>query len=221
VRRQVVPLLRGLAEQLELPLRERNRLLLAAGFAPEFDEQPLERGELEPVREELTRFLRAHEPSPAIILDRRLDLVEANAGFARLTASVAPDLLAPPANALRVCLHPQGLAPEIVNLAQWSAHSLQRLRWQAERTGAGELDQLYQELAGYPGVATERPSQRCPSGVVTLRLRRGSGELAFFTTTTRIDHAVDVALSELTIETLHPADPPTAQAITAPDSQHS
>jgi transcriptional regulator with XRE-family HTH domain len=215
-------MLRGLAEQLELPLRERNRLLVAAGFAPEFDERPLERGEPDPVRAALARFLRAHDPCPAIILDRHLNLVEANAGFAQLTARVAPDLLAPPANALRICLHPHGLAPEIVDLKDWSAHSLRRLRRQAERTGASDLDELYQELAGYPGVATEPPSsERCPLGVVTLRLHRQNGEVTFFTTTTRVDDAVDVAFSELTIEAFHPANAPTAQALAAAGGQRS
>jgi transcriptional regulator with XRE-family HTH domain len=214
-------MLRRLAEQLELPLRERNRLLLAAGFAPEYDERPLERGEPDPVRVALAGFLRAHEPCPAMILDRHFNLVDANAGFARLTTTVARDLLEPPANPLRVCLHPRGLAPEIVNLSQWSAHALQRVRRHADRSGAAELDELYEELAGYPGVATEPPSsERCPLGIVTLRLRRGSGdELAFFTTTTQINCAVDVALSELTIEAFHPADPPTARAIIASGEQ--
>ncbi len=214
-------MLRRLAEQLELPLRERNRLLLAAGFAPEYDERPVEHGEPDRVRVALAGLLRAHEPYPAIILDRHFNLVVANAGFARLTATVARDLLAPPANLLRVCLHPHGLAPGIVNLSQWSAHALRRVRRQADRSGAGELDELYEELAGYPGVAAEPPSsERCPLGIVTLRLRGGdSNELAFFTTTTQIDDAVDVALSELTIEAFHPADGATARAMSASGEQ--
>jgi transcriptional regulator with XRE-family HTH domain len=215
-------MVRGLAEQLELPLRERNRLLLAAGFAPDYDERPLERGEPDPVREALARFLRAHEPYPAIILDRQYNLVDANAGFAQLRARVAHHLLAPPANALRICLHPHGLAPEIVNLTEWSAHLLRRLRRQADRTGASELDELYEELAGYPGVATEAPSgEGRPLGVTTLRLRYADAELAFFTTTTQIDDAIDVALSELAIEAFHAADAPTAQAISAWGEQGS
>src|SRR5262249_9031829 len=215
-------MLRGLAEQLELPLRERNRLLLAAGFAPEYDERSLELAEPHPVREALTRLLRAHEPYPAIILDRKLNLVDANAGFAKITATVARDLLAPPANALRICLHPLGLAPQIVNLTQWSAHSLRRLRRQAQRTGDSGLRELYEELAAYPGVSTEPAhNERCPLGVVRLRLRGDDDELAFFLTSTRIDDAAHVALSELTIEAFHPADAATAQAVAAAGAQGS
>jgi transcriptional regulator with XRE-family HTH domain len=216
-------MLRGLAEQLELPLRERNRLLLAAGFAPDYDERPTAPGDdRDPVRVALTRLLQTHDPCPAIILDRQYNLVDANAGFAQLRARVAQHLLAPPANALRICLHPHGLAPEIVNLSQWSAHLLRRLRRQADRIGASELDELYEELADYPGVATEAPSgEGRPLGVTTLRLRYADAELAFFTTTTQIDDAVDVALSELTIEAFHAADAPTAQAIGAWGEQGS
>jgi transcriptional regulator with XRE-family HTH domain len=206
-------MVRGLAEQLELPLRERNRLLLAAGFAPDYDERPLERDRPHAVRAELARFLRAHEPYPAIMLDRHFNLVDENSGFRQLTAGVARDLLGPPANALRICLHPRGLAPEIVNLSQWSAYSLRRLRRRARRTRDGELDELYEELAGYPGVSTEPPSsERHLQGVAMLHLRGDDDELAFFSTTTHVGDAVDVALSELTIEALHPADAATAAA---------
>ena len=130
-----------LAEHLEIPLRERNRLLLAAGYAPQYVERSLEAPEMAPINQALDRFLRAHEPYPAVILDRHYNLVSANDAVAVLTEDVAPDLVAPPANALRATLHPLGMAPRILNLPEWSAHLLHRLRRQAAITGDPELEQ--------------------------------------------------------------------------------
>src|SRR5262249_20927018 len=132
-----------LADRLDVPLRERNRLLLAAGYAPVFGEHVLESEEMVPIREALDRLLAAHEPSPAVVVDRHWNLVQANRPVDLLVEGVAPWLLEPPANALRATLHPEGMAPRIVNLAEWSSHLLHRLRRQTAVTGDQELDRLY------------------------------------------------------------------------------
>ena len=149
-----------LAEHLEIPLRERNSLLLAAGFAPLYAERSLEEPEMAPVQQALDRFLRAHEPYPAVILDRHYNLISANDAASVLTEGVEPELLEPPANALRVTLHPRGMAPRILNMTEWSAHLLHRLRRQASITGDPELEELYAELSGYPGISVEAPPER-------------------------------------------------------------
>src|SRR6201996_8956313 len=146
-----------LADHLDIPLRERNRLLLAAGYAPLYAERSLEEPEMAPVHQALDRFLRAHEPYPAIVIDRHHNLVSANDALGVIIDGVAPELLEPPANALRVALHPQGMAPRVLNMAQWSAHLLHRLRREAALTADPELERLHAELAAYPGVSLEAP----------------------------------------------------------------
>jgi transcriptional regulator with XRE-family HTH domain len=204
-----------LAEHLEVPLRERNAMLLAAGYAPVYGERPLQTSDMEPVRRALDRFLRAHEPYPALVLDRHYDLVSSNDAALALVAGVAPELLQAPANALRLTLHPQGLAPRVLNLAEWSAHLMHRLRRQAAITGDGELDELHAELAGYPGVATEAPRDDGAGTeiVLPLRLRDDGGQLAFFSTISTFGTAVDVTLAELSIEAFYPADARTAMRL--------
>ena len=171
-----------LAEHLEVPLRDRNGLLLAAGYAPVYGERELGTPEMEPVRRALDRFLRAHEPFPAVVVDRHYDLVSSNDAVALLTEGVAPWLMEPPANALRITLHPQGMAPRIVNLEQWSAHLLHRLRRQATVTGDPELERLHEELAAYPGVSTEVAPDDGADIVLPMILREGGEELSFFST---------------------------------------
>jgi len=206
-----------LAEHLEVPLRERNALLLAAGYAPVYGERRLETAEMEPVRGALDRFLRAHEPYPAIVIDRHHMLLASNDATQALLDGVAPELLEPPANALRVSLHPEGMAPRIANLAEWSAHLLTRLRREAALTADPELERLHDELAGYPGVAAEPPPDALPGDevVLPLRLRGAGGELAFFSTISTFGTAVDVTLAELSIEAFYPADARTANALLA------
>jgi transcriptional regulator with XRE-family HTH domain len=206
-----------LAEHLEVPLRERNALLLAAGYAPVYGERPLENSDMEPVRRALDRFLRAHEPYPAIVIDRHHTLLASNDATQALLDGVAPELLAPPANALRVSLHPEGMAPRIANLAQWSAHLLTRLRREAALSGDAELERLHEELAAYPGVATEPPHDAVAGDevVLPLRLRDGSGELSFFSTISTFGTAVDITLAELSIEAFYPADAHTANLLLA------
>ena len=143
-----------LADHLDVPLRERNALLLAAGYAPTYHETPLDAPEMQPVRDALDKILSGHDPFPAVVVDRRWNLVSANKpALMLLTDGVAPALLEPPANALRVSLHPDGLAPRIVNFAAWSDHLLTRLDRQVAASADDELRALADELRTYPGVA--------------------------------------------------------------------
>src|SRR5690606_11982515 len=142
-----------LAEQLEIPLRERNRLLSAAGFAPLYSQHDLADQALAPAREAIEQLLRAHEPYPALAIDRHWNLLAANASVEPFLAGVADFLLGPPLNVLRLSLHPQGLAPRIINLAQWRAHLLLRLQRDAEISGDAALQDLLEELRALPAPA--------------------------------------------------------------------
>jgi transcriptional regulator with XRE-family HTH domain len=207
-----------LAERLDIPLRERNHLLLAAGFAPVFGERSLDEDEMEPVRAALERFLSAHEPYPAVVLDRHWNIVAENRGVAYVTRGVADELLAPPANALRIALHPNGMAPRISNLPEWSDYLLGRLRREIELTRDPELESLYGELVAYPGVAAEhdRETPPPPNGILlTHELRLEDTQLALFSTITSFGTARDLTLAELTIEAFYPANSQTAEALTA------
>jgi transcriptional regulator with XRE-family HTH domain len=197
-----------LAEQLEVPLRDRDALLLAAGYAPAFGARDLEAPEMAPVREAIELVLRGHEPYPAAVVDRHWNLVAGNSGIALLTASVSPALLEPPVNVLRVSLHPDGLAPRIANLAEWREHLLHRLRRQVMLTGDDETGALLAELEAYPSPEGEPPPHN--DIVVPLRLRDG---LAFFSTVATFGTAVDITVSELSIEAFFPADEATADAL--------
>jgi transcriptional regulator with XRE-family HTH domain len=204
-----------LAQRLDIPLRDRNRLLLAAGYAPLFSERSLEEDAMAPVRAALDRFLAAHEPYPAVVVDRRWDIVAANRALGLLTEGVAPALLEPPANALRATLHPDGLAPRIVNFGEWSRHLLSRLHRQAETTGDEAARALYDELASYPGVVSEaEPGDEDPAEILLpLQLHHGDGELTLFSTVTTFGTPLDITLSELAIEAFYPADEATADVL--------
>ena len=212
-------MLLAVAEQLQIPFRERNQLLLAAGHAPAFPERPFADPELAPVREALDRILAAHEPYPAVVFDRAWNLVAANAPMAELAASVAidPALLEPPINILRAGLHPRGLAPLIVNLAGWRAHFLQRLARQIAISGDDDLRSLMDEVAAYPipegedEVSTEAGGGEI-LGPVRLRAPSG-GEWSFFGMFASFDTPFEVTTSELAIELLFPADRATAEAL--------
>jgi transcriptional regulator with XRE-family HTH domain len=208
-----------LAERLEVPLRERNHLLLAAGFAPVFGERSLDERELEPVREALERLLAAHEPYPAVVVDRHWNIVAANRGVAYVTRGVAAELLAPPANALRIALHPDGMAPRISNLGEWSGYLLARLRRDIEATRDPDLEFLYDELIGYPGITPEHDRANAPptpSDIMLMHeVRLDDTELLLFSTLTTFGTARDLTLAELTIEAFYPANPQTAEALTA------
>jgi transcriptional regulator with XRE-family HTH domain len=212
-----------LAEHLDVPLRDRNALLLAGGYAPAYPERGLTAPELHAVRHALKRVLKGHEPYPAVVVNRWWELVDANAGIALFTRQVKPELLEPPANVLRLSLHPDGMAPRIANLPEWRAHLLARLRHQAEATGDERLAELHDELAAYPGGQAEPPPARAvpiPGVVVPLRYRAAGGpgseqgrELSFLSITAMIGTPMDVTVSELAIESFYPADAPTAAAL--------
>lgn len=206
-----------LAEQLEIPLRERNALLLAAGYAPIYTERQLDAPEMAPVRQAIDRFLRAHEPYPAVVVDRHHNLIASNDALDLLLEGVDPELLEPPANGMRVALHPKGMAPRTLNLPEWSAHLLQRLRREAHITGDPDLASLYDELAGYPGAQTILPEAEIQPGDIVLPLKLldldGTSELAFFSTISTFGTAADITLAELAIEAFYPANGHTAMRL--------
>ncbi len=203
-----------LAHRLGVPLRDQNGLLLAAGYAPVHGQRDLDAPELGPVRDALERVLAGHEPYPAMVVDAHWGLVAANRSVALLTAGVAEHLLAPPANVLRLSLHPDGLAPRIANLGAWREHVLDLLAREASARGDAALAALRTELAALPGGGREEPVDLAAGEVaVPLRLRHGDGELALLSTRTTFGTAVDVTLAELAIEAFLPADAATAAAL--------
>jgi transcriptional regulator with XRE-family HTH domain len=212
-----------LAAQLEVPLRERNELLIAAGYAPHYADRGLQDPALAEIRAAVSRVLQAHEPFPAIAVDRYWDLVASNEALAPLLGGVAPELLAPPVNTIRLALHPDGVAPRIVNLGEYRADLIERLERAWRLTGDERLHELYDEMLGYPGpVAPDPPPAAAPHPAVTtlLRIRPAAGddgpELAFFSTITTFGTAIDVTVSELAVEAFFPADPETAGALRDP-----
>ncbi|MCA1703168.1 MAG: helix-turn-helix transcriptional regulator [Actinobacteria bacterium] len=207
-----------LAEHLEVPLRERNALLLAAGYAPVYQQSDLDAPEMEPVRAALRTILTSYEPNPAAVVDRAWNLVDANHSIGLLIEGVSPELLAPPINVLRATLHPDGLAPRIMNFEQWSSHLLTRLARQVALTGDGELMMLLEELRQYPGVPRRAvfPELEGEEKVfVPLRLRHEGMELAFFSTVVTFGTALDVTLAELVVEAFFPAGDATFDALRA------
>ncbi|HYP84795.1 helix-turn-helix transcriptional regulator [Variovorax sp.] len=207
-----------LANRLDVPLRERNALLVAAGFAPMYRQRALDDPALSAARRAVELVLKGHEPFPALAVDRHWNLVAANSVLPRLLDGAATDLLAPPVNVLRLSLHPQGLAPRIVNLGQWRAHLLERLDQQVATTGDETLAALRTELAAYAAPAgADAPSAGgdLAGVVVPLQLRVGEAVLSFISTTTIFGTPVDVTLQELAVESFFPADTATASALAA------
>jgi transcriptional regulator with XRE-family HTH domain len=204
-----------LAEHLEVPLRDRNRLLLAAGYAPVHAETPLDAPALDPVRRAIRQLLDGHQPYPALVIDRGWHLIDANASLSLLTDLVADHLLAPPANVLRVTLHPEGLAPHIANLPEWRAHLLDRMARQLEVSADPQLADLLAELRGYPGAG--HPAELPAAGeiAVPLRLRVGEAELRLISMVATFGTAVDVTVAELSIEAFYPADVATGDYLRA------
>jgi transcriptional regulator with XRE-family HTH domain len=205
-----------LAERLDVPLRERNRLLLAAGYAPVYEERSLEDPEMAPVYAALRLVLDGHDPNPALAVDRGWALVAHNRGAQLLMAGLPEDLLAPPLNVLRASLHPDGLAPRIANLRQWREHVLGRLAREAMLTGDPALRTLYRELEAYPAPDADAPDPLAlPSAevAVPLRVRTPDGELRFLSTVTTFGTPADITVEELSIESFFPADRPTAEAL--------
>lgn len=212
-----------LSEELEVPLRDRNRLLLAGGFAPAYRERPLDSPQLAAVHTAVRAVLAGHEPYPALLVDRHWNLLEANAAVPLLLDGVAPDLLQPPVNVLRLSLHPAGMAPRIANLGEWRAHLLHRLRRQASVTADLELARLYRELAELP---CDQPVPRLtvPSSgdvVLPLRYRAGGRVLSFLSITAVLGTPMDVTLAEMAIESFYPADAATASYLSGSAGCHT
>ena len=205
-----------LAERLDVPLRERNALLVAAGYAPMYRERPLDDPALAAARDAVQLILDSHEPYPALAIDRYWNLVAHNALVPHLLAGVPASLMQPPVNVLRLSLHPEGLAPRIVNIGQWRHHLFERLRQQIQATGDTKLQALEQELRSYPvppdGDAT-RLSGEMLGIVVPLRFRTPAGVINLISTTTVFGSPVDVTLQELALETFFPADAFTGEVL--------
>ncbi|WP_024804880.1 helix-turn-helix domain-containing protein [Nocardia sp. BMG51109] len=199
-----------LSEQLEIPLRERNRVLLAAGYAPVYAEPGLDTPQMEPVRDAMRRILAGHDPHPALAVDMHWNMVDANASAGLFLQDVAAELLAPPVNALRLSLHPDGLAPRIRNLAEWRGHLFERLQRQIEITGSDHLRALLAEVRDYPGGEHPPGLPEPEQAVVPLRLCHNGTELAFLSAMTVFGTPMNVTVAELAIESFFPADPVTA-----------
>ena len=213
-------MLMRLCEQLELPLRERNVLLLAAGFAPLYAERPLSDPALAQARAAMELILQGHAPNPALAVDRHWNLVSANAPCLQLLAGIqVPGRNGVPPNVMRMSLHPDALAARIANYGEWRQHVLHRLRRQVEASGDAVLAALLEEISHYPAPPGQAHSPMeaavADAVVVPLRLHSPLGLLSFITTTMVFGTAVDITLSELVLETLFPADRETAAALAA------
>ena len=212
--RQMVLLL---AEHLDVPLRERNVLLAAAGFAPAYPRRDLDEPEMGAVRDAVQTVLDGHDPYPALAVDRRWDLVQMNAAALLLVDLVEdPDLLTPPSNVYRLALHPRGIAPRVVDIAEFGHHLLSRLRHDVAVTADPDLTALLDEVVGYgtvPALAPHAPAW--DTVVVPVRLRHPEGELALFSTVATFGTPADVTVAELAIETFFPHDASTAQRLRA------
>lgn len=209
-----------LAERLEIPLRERNALLLSAGYAPMYAERRLDDPALQQARKAVELVIAGHEPYPALAVDRHWTLVSANAAVGVLLAGIEPRMLEPPVNVLRLGMHPEGLARRIGNYVQWREHTLVRLRQQIAATADPILIELLAELESYPQVTTVSSppavSDTTDYGgvVVPFILRTDYGLLSFFSTTTVFGTPLDITLAELAIESFFPADAQTTEALT-------
>ncbi|TYC52370.1 helix-turn-helix transcriptional regulator [Rhodobacterales bacterium] len=205
-----------LADHLDIPFREQNRLLTAAGFAPVHAERSLDDPALDAAREAVQKILRGYEPHPALAVDRHWTMIYANRALEPLLFSIAPALLEPPVNVLRVSLHPQGLAPRILNFREWRAHILLRLTQQIAASADMALVSLQKELQAYPVPEAEKAGLAADvtayGGVaVPLRLASEAGPLEFLSTTTVFGTALDITLSELAIEAFFPTNGETAE----------
>ncbi len=205
-----------LAERLDMPLRERNALLVAAGYAPVYPERRLDDPALQAARKAMDLVLAGHEPYPALAVDRHWTLVAYNKAVPPLLAGIAPELLASPCNVLRLSLHPDGLAPRIANYAQWRNHLFERLRRQIEASTDPALADLLNELMALPvpaGVAVSRGEEDLGGVAVPMQLHTEHGRLSFISTTTVFGTPVDVTLAELALETFFPADTQTVEVL--------
>ncbi|WP_068276842.1 helix-turn-helix domain-containing protein [Aldersonia kunmingensis] len=208
-------MLMRLSEQLDVPLRDRNALLLAGGFAPEYPQHRLSDLPMAAVSEAIEQILRGHLPYPAVVVDRHWNMIDANDAVRTFLDGVAEHLLEPPVNVLRLSLHPEGMAPRIRNLGQWRNHVLERLWHQVATTGDEQLAALHAELRGYPA-PPECSTPVAHALVVPLELATDTGEtLSFLSTTTVFGTPLDVTVAELAIESFYPADDVTRVSITS------
>ncbi|MFI5684246.1 helix-turn-helix domain-containing protein [Streptomyces sp. NPDC051636] len=203
-----------LAEHLEVPVRERNALLLAAGYAPHYPETPLDDPALDALRDGMERLIQGYEPYPALVVDATYTVVAANRGIAMLLEGVPESLMAPAPNAMRLTLHPEGLAPRIRNLREWRGHLLAQMERQIALHRSDALRALYEEVAAYP-VPQEAPEEE-PAGPVAyfalpMRIEHEGRTLSFVSSISTFNTPIDVTVAELAIETFLPADPATAK----------
>jgi transcriptional regulator with XRE-family HTH domain len=202
-----------LAKELDVPLRERNRLLLAAGFAPIYGETSMDAPEMTAVRAAVRKILTGHEPYPACVVDRRWNMVEGNASMAMFTTDLPEHLLTPPVNVLRLSLHPDGVAPRIINLGEWRAHLLGRLRREIAVTADAGLRKLHEEMVEYP---CDDPEPHLDSEVVVpLRIMHNGTELKFLSMVATFGTPADITVAELSIESFFPADDVTTDFLRA------
>jgi transcriptional regulator with XRE-family HTH domain len=207
-----------LAEQLAIPLREQNILLVAAGYAPVFPVRSLDDPALDAAREAINLVLTGHEPYPALAIDRHWSLIRANRAVPPLLVGADAALLQPSVNVIRLSLHPAGLAPRIANYGEWRAHLLARLRHQIDVSADPVLVELLREVAEYPpprGARTSRPvpPRAVTDVVVPLQLTTDQGLLSFISTTTIFGTPVDITVSEVALESFFPADAATAETM--------
>jgi transcriptional regulator with XRE-family HTH domain len=206
-----------LAEKLDMPLRERNIMLVAAGFAPVYSQRSLDDPVLASMRQAVDLVLKGHDPYPALAVDRHWSLVSANEALVSLIGDVDPALMKPPVNVLRLSIHPAGLARRIVNFTEWRNHLVHRLQRQVDATGDAVLAGLIEELRSYPtpdaAARAPRASHDYAGIIVPLQLSTDEGLLTLFSTTTIFGTPVDVTLSELAIEAFFPADPESTQML--------
>ncbi|MEU1176939.1 helix-turn-helix transcriptional regulator [Streptomyces sp. NPDC005820] len=204
-----------LAEHLEVPVRERNALLLAAGYAPRYPETPLDDPALDALRAGLERLIQGYEPYPALVVDARYDVVAANRGITMLLEGIPESLLAPPLNAMRLTLHPRGLAPRIRNLPEWRGHLLAQMERQIALHRSAPLRALYEEVAAYPvpeeGVRLVEPAEPVPYFALPMRIEHEGRTLSFISSISTFNTPMDVTVAELAVETLLPADPATVK----------
>ncbi|MFH8724961.1 MmyB family transcriptional regulator [Streptomyces termitum] len=204
-----------LAEHLDVPVRDRNALLLAAGYAPRYPESALDAPELETLREGIGRLLRGYEPYPALVVDGSYTVVAANRALERLLAGLPEHLLTPPVNAMRITLHPEGLAPRIRNLRAWRGHLLEQMERQIAFARSESLRALHAEVTGYP-LPPERPGEEPAEEpyayfALPLRIEHDGRVLSFVSSISTFNTPMDVTVAELAIETMLPADPATAE----------
>jgi transcriptional regulator with XRE-family HTH domain len=201
-----------LAEHLDVPVRERNALLLAAGYAPHYPQTPLDDPALDALRAGLDRLIQGYEPYPALVMDARYDVVAANRGITMLLDGVPESLLAAPLNAMRLTLHPQGLAPRIRNLREWRGHLLAQMERQIALYRSAPLRELYDEVAAYPvaqSAPTKEPAEPVPYFALPMQIEHEGRILLFISSVSTFNTPMDVTVAELAIETFLPADPAT------------